>query len=77
VRLNSLDFNALRERLTRPVENVRQLIIQSSLADRFISTFEQQVDLNPPYILPRDTVYQHLFAFKIIAYSSVLFSGSF
>ena len=60
IRLNSLDFTALRDRLTSPINNARAVLVHSSVADRFVDVFLQQVDLNPPYVLPPNMVYSTL-----------------
>ncbi|XP_050395873.1 E3 ubiquitin-protein ligase TM129 isoform X2 [Patella vulgata] len=54
IRLNALEYGDLKEKLHLPVRNVRSIVIQQSLSDKFIEAFRQQVSENAVYTLPSD-----------------------
>lgn len=56
IRLNSLDYSTLRDRLIRPINNARAVLVHSSMAERFVDVFLKQIDLNPPYVMPQNMV---------------------
>ncbi|XP_077861519.1 transmembrane protein 129-like, partial [Saccoglossus kowalevskii] len=50
--LNSGEYSDLREKLSAPIRNARNIVIHQSLSDQFLEAFREQVGLNPVYILP-------------------------
>ncbi|XP_038065092.1 E3 ubiquitin-protein ligase TM129-like [Patiria miniata] len=50
IRLLSSDYKDLRDKLTVPVVNARNVVIQQTLTDRFLEAFRQQVHRNPPFV---------------------------
>ncbi|XP_070540927.1 E3 ubiquitin-protein ligase TM129-like [Ptychodera flava] len=56
VRLNSIEYNDLKDKLSAPIRNVRNILIHQSLTDKFLETFRDQVQLNPVYHLPSNAV---------------------
>ena len=53
IRLNSLQYGQLREKLQAPIRAARSIVIQQSLSDRFAAAFAEQVERNGVYILPQ------------------------
>lgn len=51
-RLNSIDYKDLKDKVSSPVLNARNVVIQQSMTERFLVAFRQQVDSNPTYSLP-------------------------
>lgn len=51
-RLNALDFRDLKDKVSMPIVNARNVVIQQTLTDRFLEAFRQQVDGNQRYVLP-------------------------
>lgn len=47
IRLNSMDFRDLKDKVRAPVENARQIVIQQSLSEKFIQAFFETVSANP------------------------------
>jgi len=47
VRLNSLEYGDFREKLAAPIRNVRNVVIQQTLSDRFVQVFREHVAQNP------------------------------
>lgn len=52
LRLNSLDYRELKEKLQVPIRNARNIVIRQSLSEQFLQAFAEQVSLNPVFILP-------------------------
>lgn len=52
IRLKSEDYSNLRERLTQPVQVAREIVIQQTLSDQFLTAFTEQVSLNEIYHIP-------------------------
>ncbi|XP_011662403.1 E3 ubiquitin-protein ligase TM129-like [Strongylocentrotus purpuratus] len=52
IRLNALDFRDLKDKVSMPIVNARNVVIQQTLTDRFLEAFRQQVDGNQRYALP-------------------------
>ncbi|XP_060565475.1 E3 ubiquitin-protein ligase TM129-like [Ruditapes philippinarum] len=52
LRLNSLDYRDLKEKLQAPVRNARCIVIRQSLSEQFLQAFAEQVSLNPVFIPP-------------------------
>ncbi|KAJ8026378.1 hypothetical protein HOLleu_34202 [Holothuria leucospilota] len=52
IRLNSIDYKDLKDKVSSPVLNARNVVIQQSMTERFLIAFRQQVDSNPTYSLP-------------------------
>nr|XP_053647508.1 transmembrane protein 129-like isoform X3 [Cherax quadricarinatus] len=46
-RLNSLEYMDLERKIVNPVVNVRQVVVQQSLSDRFFEAFLETVNSNP------------------------------
>lgn len=55
VRLNSLDYSELREKIQVPIINVRNVVIHQSLSDQFVRAFREQVEQNQRYPIDRST----------------------
>ena len=55
IRLNSLEYTQLRERVTTPLRKARDVIVHQSLSDQFLKAFEAQVQQNGRHILPPNT----------------------
>ena len=51
LRLNSLDYGELKDRLQAPLRNARNIVIHQSLSDRFVDAFKEQVYANGRYRL--------------------------
>ena len=52
IRLNSLQYSELRDKLQAPIRTARNIVIQQSLSDRFAAAFLDQVRRNGIYFLP-------------------------
>ncbi len=52
MRLNSLQYSNLCDRLMSPIRTARDVVIHQSLGDRFVAAFAEQVDRNGVYKLP-------------------------
>ena len=52
IRLNSLQYSELRDKLQAPIRTARNFVIQQSLSDRFAAAFLDQVRRNGIYSLP-------------------------
>ena len=52
IRLNSLQYGELRDKLQAPIRTARNIVIQQSLSDRFAAAFLDQVRRNGVYCLP-------------------------
>lgn len=52
VRLNSLQYTSLCDRLMSPIRTARDVVIHQSLGDRFAAAFAEQVHRNGVYRLP-------------------------
>ena len=52
IRLNSLQYSELRDKLQAPIRTARNIVIQQSLSDRFAAAFLDQVRRNGIYSLP-------------------------
>ncbi|XP_071793659.1 E3 ubiquitin-protein ligase TM129-like [Asterias amurensis] len=50
IRLFSSDYKDLRDKLTVPVVNARNVVIQQTLTDRFLDAFSHQVQTNPLFV---------------------------
>ncbi|XP_022091883.1 E3 ubiquitin-protein ligase TM129-like [Acanthaster planci] len=50
IRLLSSDYKDLRDKLTVPVVNARNVVIQQTLTDRFLEAFREQVHRNPLFV---------------------------
>nr|XP_002164558.4 LOW QUALITY PROTEIN: E3 ubiquitin-protein ligase TM129 [Hydra vulgaris] len=48
INLNSLDYNDLKDRLSAPIRNARDIVIHQTLSDCFIEAFKEQVEANGP-----------------------------
>lgn len=49
IRINTNDFKNLKDRLTTPIIILSHVRFQSSIIERFIEVFKQQINLNPRY----------------------------
>lgn len=56
IRVNSMEYNDLREKLQAPLDNVRNIVIHRSLSDRFTDAFKNHVLQNARYKLPAGMV---------------------
>ena len=52
IRLNSLQYSQLKDKLQAPIRTARHLMVHQSLGDRFQAAFAEQVDKNGVYQLP-------------------------
>ncbi|RDD37261.1 Transmembrane protein 129 [Trichoplax sp. H2] len=52
--LNSEKYQELTGMLEEPIENMRNLVIQQSLSDKFVVAFKEQVMRNDRYIIPEN-----------------------
>ena len=52
IRLNSLQYGQLRDKLLAPIRTARNVVIHQSLSDRFTAAFTEQVEMNGTYELP-------------------------
>ncbi|XP_063431374.1 E3 ubiquitin-protein ligase TM129-like [Mytilus trossulus] len=52
IRLNSLEYRDLKEKLSGPIRNARNIVIKQSLSDQFLEAFHEQVNLNHDFRLP-------------------------
>lgn len=55
-RLNSLEYRDLKEKLSGPIRNARNIVIKQSLSDQFLEAFHEQVNLNHDFRLPLNMV---------------------
>ena len=44
--LNAIEYKDMKDRLNAPIRNARDVVINQSLSDRFLTTFKEQVDVN-------------------------------
>lgn len=47
-----MEYGELREKLTGPIQNVRNVVIRLSLSDQFLVAFREEVKKNLAFILP-------------------------
>ncbi|KAL5022318.1 hypothetical protein ScPMuIL_001473 [Solemya velum] len=52
IRLNSLEYGELREKLQAPVRNARNIVVRQSLSDQFFHAFQEQVQQNQVFRPP-------------------------
>nr|XP_022346006.1 E3 ubiquitin-protein ligase TM129-like [Crassostrea virginica] len=52
IRLNALEYRDLKDKLTTPIVNARNIVIKQSLSDQFLDAFRHQVNLNQVFHLP-------------------------
>lgn len=52
IRLNSLEYGELRDKLLRPVLNAANVTVHQTLSESFLEVFKTQVMLNPRYSMP-------------------------
>ena len=68
INLNSLDYHDLKDRLSAPIRNAREVVIHQTLSDRFIEAFREQVEANG--LLAgfsfRNNVQKYIFFFKTV-----------
>ena len=55
-RLNALEYSDLRDKLSSPVVNARNIVIHQSISERFVAAFEEQVLQNNTYHKTNDEV---------------------
>ena len=55
-RLNALEYKDLKDKLTTPIVNARNIVIKQSLSDQFLDAFRHQVNLNQVFHLPEGMV---------------------
>lgn len=56
IRINSLDFKDLQDRVNRPITVLSSVKFHTSLIDRFIDVFTAEAKKNPRYIAPAGVV---------------------
>lgn len=49
IRINALEFKTLQDRMMRPITILDGVTFSSSIIERFIEVFKQQISLNPIY----------------------------
>ena len=59
VRLNSLDYSELREKIQAPIVNARNVVIHQSLSDQFVKAFKEQVEQNQRFHIDRNVEVFH------------------
>lgn len=52
IRINSLDFKDLQDRINRPITILSSVKFHTSLIDRFIEVFNAEANKNPKYFFP-------------------------
>lgn len=52
IRLNSLEYRDLKDKLQAPVRNARNVVIQQSLSDKFLEAFKDQIKDNVAFHPP-------------------------
>lgn len=52
IRLNALEYKDLKDKLTTPIVNARNIVIKQSLSDQFLDAFRHQVNLNQVFHMP-------------------------
>uniref|UniRef100_W5MYU1 Transmembrane protein 129, E3 ubiquitin protein ligase n=1 Tax=Lepisosteus oculatus TaxID=7918 RepID=W5MYU1_LEPOC len=52
IRLNSVEYGELREKLHAPIRNAANVVIHQTLSDLFLETFKSHVEVNESYSLP-------------------------
>ena len=60
IRLNSLQYSELTERLLSPIRVAQSVIIHQSIADRFTVAFRDQVNRNGTYTQPAGAPVSHV-----------------
>jgi hypothetical protein len=55
IRLNSLDYSELKEKIHAPIVNARNVVIHQSLSDQFVKAFKEQVEQNQRFHIDRNT----------------------
>lgn len=54
IRVNSQEYNDLRDKLQAPLENARNVVVHRTLSDRFLEAFRAIVEQNSKYPVPPD-----------------------
>lgn len=54
LRLNSMDYTEMKDRLQAPIRNARNIVIHQSLSDKFLDAFKIQVHSNARYRMRGD-----------------------
>ena len=52
IRLNSLQYSQLKDKLQAPIRTARTIVIQQTLSDQFAAAFRDQVHRNGEYQIP-------------------------
>lgn len=55
IRINSLDFKDLQDRINRPIVVLSSVKFHTSLIDRFVDVFVAEIEKNPKYLAPAAT----------------------
>ncbi|KAK3095449.1 hypothetical protein FSP39_014806 [Pinctada imbricata] len=53
IRLNAFEFRDLKDKLSSPVRNARNIVIKQSLSDQFLEAFRQHISSNTVFRLPQ------------------------
>ncbi|CAN9514541.1 unnamed protein product [Ophioblennius macclurei] len=53
ISVNSSEYTELRDKLQAPIRNSANVVIHKTISELFLETFKAQIELNPPYRLPR------------------------
>jgi E3 ubiquitin-protein ligase TM129 len=54
LRLNTMDFDEIKQRITSPLQQAQNVVIHQSLDDRFIAAFQEYISNNPHFTLPNE-----------------------
>lgn len=56
IRINSLDFKDLQDRLNRPITILSSVKFHTSVIDRFVAVFNEEISRNPRYPFPQSNI---------------------
>lgn len=54
IRCNTSDFHALQNKVQRPIAILEGIVFHKTLTEKFLEVFEENVQRNPPYMLPNE-----------------------
>ena len=66
IRLNSMDYAELKEKIQNPIINARNVVIHQSLSDQFVKAFKEQVEQNQRYHIDRSAEVCGIFSFFLL-----------
>lgn len=56
IRINSLDFKDLQDRLNRPITILSSVKFHTTIIDRFVAVFNEEIKRNPRYPVPQSNI---------------------